>query len=248
MMLDYEKTLELVKLAQLGNEEAKEALITENSPLIKSVLKRFKNKGLEYDDLYQLGCIGFLKAINNFDTSFNVRFSTYVVPMIVGEIKRFLRDDGSIKVSRAIKSQNYLINKFIESYFKEHQKKPSTSEIAKYFNMDECEVVFTMDSSKMPISIYTRLGDDANKTQLLIDKFVEVDQTDEFLDSVSLKNSLQELESRDKQIVLLRFFKDMTQSEIAKELGISQVQVSRLGKKILEKLRQKLSWVLKKKY
>ncbi len=241
MMLDYEKTLELVKLAQLGNEEAKEALITENSPLIKSVLKRFKNKGLEYDDLYQLGCIGFLKAINNFDTSFNVRFSTYVVPMIVGEIKRFLRDDGSIKVSRAIKSQNYLINKFIESYFKEHQKKPSTSEIAKYFNMDECEVVFTMDSSKMPISIYTPLGDDANKTQLLIDKFVEDDQTDEFLDSVSLKNSLQELESRDKQIVLLRFFKDMTQSEIAKELGISQVQVSRLENKILEKLRQKLS-------
>ena len=220
MMLDYEKTLELVKLAQLGNEEAKEALITENSPLIKSVLKRFKNKGLEYDDLYQLGCIGFLKAINNFDTSFNVRFSTYVVPMIVGEIKRFLRDDGSIKVSRAIKSQNYLINKF---------------------NMDECEVVFTMDSSKMPISIYTPLGDDANKTQLLIDKFVEDDQTDEFLDSVSLKNSLQELESRDKQIVLLRFFKDMTQSEIAKELGISQVQVSRLENKILEKLRQKLS-------
>lgn len=241
MMLDYEKTLELVKLAQLGNEEAKEALIIENSPLIKSVLKRFKNKGLEYDDLYQLGCIGFLKAINNFDTSFNVRFSTYVVPMIVGEIKRFLRDDGSIKVSRAIKSQNYLINKFIESYFKEHQKKPSTSEIAKYFNMDECEVVFTMDSSKMPISIYTPLGDDANKTQLLIDKFVEDDQTDEFLDSVSLKNSLQELESRDKQIVLLRFFKDMTQSEIAKELGISQVQVSRLENKILEKLRQKLS-------
>ena len=241
MMLDYEKTLELVKLAQLGNEEAKEALITENSPLIKSVLKRFKNKGLEYDDLYQLGCIGFLKAINNFDTSFNVRFSTYVVPMIVGEIKRFLRDDGSIKVSRAIKSQNYLINKFIESYFKEHQKKPSTSEIAKYFNMDECEVVFTMDSSKMPISIYTPLGDDANKTQLLIDKFVEDDQTDEFLDSVSLKNSLQELERRDKQIVLLRFFKDMTQSEIAKELGISQVQVSRLENKILEKLRQKLS-------
>ena len=241
MMLDYEKTLELVKLAQLGNDEAKEALITENSPLIKSVLKRFKNKGLEYDDLYQLGCIGFLKAINNFDTSFNVRFSTYVVPMIVGETKRFLRDDGSIKVSRAIKSQNYLINKFIESYFKEHQKKPSTSEIAKYFNMDECEVVFTMDSSKMPISIYAPLGDDANKTQLLIDKFVEDDQTDEFLDSVSLKNSLQELESRDKQIVLLRFFKDMTQSEIAKELGISQVQVSRLENKILEKLRQKLS-------
>ncbi len=240
-MLEYEQTLDLVKLAQNGDEEAKERLITENSPLIKSVIKRFKNKGLEYDDLYQLGCIGFLKAINNFDSSFNVRFSTYVVPMIIGEIKRFLRDDGSIKVSRAIKSQNYLINKFVESYFKQNQKKPTTAEIAKHFNMDECEVVFTMDSSKMPISIYTPLGDDANKTQLLIDKYVEDNQTEEFLDSVSLKNSLQELESRDKQIVLLRFFKDMTQSEIAKELGISQVQVSRLENKILEKLRQKLS-------
>ncbi len=240
-MLEYEQTLDLVKLAQNGDEEAKERLITENSPLIKSVIKRFKNKGLEYDDLYQLGCIGFLKAINNFDSSFNVRFSTYVVPMIIGEIKRFLRDDGSIKVSRAIKSQNYLINKFVESYFKQNQKKPTTAEIAKHFNMDECEVVFTMDSSKMPISIYTPLGDDANKTQLLIDKYVEDNQTEEFLDSVSLKNSLQELENRDKQIVLLRFFKDMTQSEIAKELGISQVQVSRLENKILEKLRQKLS-------
>lgn len=240
-MLEYEQTLDLVKLAQNGDEEAKERLITENSPLIKSVIKRFKNKGLEYDDLYQLGCIGFLKAINNFDSSFNVRFSTYVVPMIIGEIKRFLRDDGSIKVSRAIKSQNYLINKFVESYFKQNQKKPTTAEIAKHFNMDECEVVFTMDSSKMPISIYTPLCDDANKTQLLIDKYVEDNQTEEFLDSVSLKNSLQELESRDKQIVLLRFFKDMTQSEIAKELGISQVQVSRLENKILEKLRQKLS-------
>lgn len=240
-MLDYETTIRLIKMAQNGDETAKETLINENSPLVKSVIKRFKNKGLEYDDLYQLGCIGFLKAINNFDMTFNVKFSTYVVPMIIGEIKRFLRDDGSIKVSRSIKSQNLLISRFIEEYVKINDKKPTVNEIAKKFNMDECEVVFTMDSAKMPISIYTPMNEDNSKSQLLIDKYVDDNHNDEFLDSVALKSSLQELDGRDKQIVLLRFFKDMTQSEIAKELGISQVQVSRLENKILEKLRQKLS-------
>ena len=240
-MLDYEETLQLINKAQNGDESAKELLVVENSPLIKSVIKRFTNKGIEYDDLFQLGSIGFLKAINNFDHSFNVKFSTYCVPMIIGEIKRFLRDDGSIKVSRAIKGQNILINRFVDSFLRENGRKPTTQEIAKYFKMEECDVVFTMDSAKMPISIYTPMSEEGSKSQLLIDKFVEDNQTDEFFDSVSLKKSLQELELRDKQIVLLRFFKDKTQSEIAKELGISQVQVSRLENKILEKLREKLN-------
>ena len=123
-MLEHDETLKLINQAQKGNEYAKQKLIEENSPLIKSVIKRYKNKGLEYDDLYQLGSLGFLKAINNFNPSFNVRFSTYVVPMIIGEIKRFLRDDGSIKVSRAIKGLNCKINKFIDEYSKQYQKKP----------------------------------------------------------------------------------------------------------------------------
>jgi len=241
MMLEHEQTLILISKAQKGDQDAKQRLIEENSPLIKSVIKRYKNKGLEYDDLYQLGSMGFLKAINNFEPSFNVRFSTYCVPMIIGEIKRFLRDDGSIKVSRAIKSLNIQISRFIDEYVKENQKKPSLAEISKRFDIDECEVVFTMDSSKMPISIYTPVSDDS-KSALLVDSMTEENVIgEEMIDTISLKSTLNSLESRDKQIILLRYFQDKTQSEIAQELHISQVQVSRLENKILEKLKQKLS-------
>ncbi len=239
-MLEHEETIKLVLEAQKGSEEAKRILIENNSPLVKCLIKRFRRKGLEYDDLYQLGCMGFLKAINNFDISYNVKFSTYVVPMIIGEIKRFLRDDGSIKVSRAIKSLNMQINRYIESYSNKNDCKPTITEIAKEFNIDEAEVVFTMDSSKMPISIYTPVGDENGKNQLLIDKFVEDNQTEEVFDALSLKSSLQDLDEKEKKIVMLRFFRDKTQSEIASVMGISQVQVSRLENKILEKLRQKL--------
>ncbi len=241
MMLEHEQTLILISKAQKGDQDAKQRLIEENSPLIKSVIKRYKNKGLEYDDLYQLGSMGFLKAINNFEPSFNVRFSTYCVPMIIGEIKRFLRDDGSIKVSRAIKSLNIQISRYIDDYVKKNQKKPTLSEISKRFDIDECEVVFTMDSSKMPISIYTPVSDDS-KSALLVDSMTEESVIgEEMIDNISLKSTLNSLESRDKQIILLRYFQDKTQSEIAQELKISQVQVSRLENKILEKLKQKLS-------
>ena len=239
-LLSHEETISLVLKAQKGDEEAKRLLLEHNSPLIKSVIKRFKNKRLEYDDLYQLGCMGFLKAIANFDTSFQVKFSTYVVPMVLREIKRFLRDDGSIKVSRAVKSLNMQINKYVDEFEKNNDIKPTTADIAKQFNIDEAEVVFVMDSSKMPISLYTPLSDDSGKTQLLIDKYDQDFQSDEILDSLSLKKSLSDLDQRDKKLILLRFFRDKTQSEIAKEMGISQVQVSRLENKILEKLRQKL--------
>lgn len=240
-MLEHEETLQLIKKAQDGDQQAKQILIEENSPLIKSIIKRFRNRGLEYDDLYQLGSMGFLKAINNFESSYNVKFSTYCVPMIIGEIKRYLRDDGCIKVSRAIKSLNLQISRYVDEYTKINNKKPSLSEISKKFDIEECEVVFTMESSKMPISIYTPISDES-KSALLVDSMTENDDVgDEMLESISLKNTLNSLEMRDKQIILLRYFQDKTQSEIAKELKISQVQVSRLENKILEKLRQKLS-------
>ena len=239
-MLSSTDTLALIKRAQQGDEEAKQILIEENSPLVKSVIKRFKGKGIEYDDLYQLGCVGFLKAIKNFNTDFNVKFSTYVVPMVIGEIKRFMRDDGEIKVSRAIKSLNLKISKFIENFLKEHMRKPTTKEIAKEFNIDESEVIFTMDSAKMPISMFATYDDDSNKGQYLIDRFMQTGDNEEVLDSISLKEALSSLDERDKKIVLLRFFRDKTQSEIANVLNISQVQVSRLECKIIEKLREKL--------
>ncbi len=239
-MLGHEETLDLIKLAQAGDEAAKNTLIEENSPLVKCVIKRFVGKGVEYDDLYQLGCLGFIKAINHFDTKFNVKFSTYVVPMIDGEVKRFMRDDGCIKVSRAIKQQNLKINKFVDEYQKIHHQKPKIEDIAEAFKMDAQDVVFTMDSSKMPVSIYATTGDSADSSGLLIDKFVQVDQIDDITNNILLKDALRELESRDKKIILMRFFRDKTQSEIAKELGVSQVQVSRLENKILEKLRSKI--------
>lgn len=238
-MLSHEITLDLIKKAQNGDQNAKTILIEENSPLVKSVIKKFQNKNIEYDDLYQLGCVGFLKAVNNFKPDFNVKFSTYVVPMIIGEIKRFLRDDGAIKVSRAVKTQNRHIMKYIEDYKKINQKKPSLAEIANHFNLEQQELIFIMDSSKMPISIYTPLESEDNGL-LLIDRYIQNDESEIIMDKILLKQALNSLDERSKKIVLLRFFRDKTQSEIAQTLNISQVQVSRLENKILSLIKEKL--------
>ena len=216
-----------------------EILVKENSPLIKSVIRWFRDKGVEYDDLYQLGCMGFLKAINNFDVSFNVKFSTYVVPMVVGEIKRFMRDDGAIKVSRAIKGLNVKINKFSDKFLMENGRQPSISEISKHFKIEENEVVMIMDSAKMPMSLYTPLDDGEEDGLTIIDRF-DGQNNEDFVENFALKDMIDKLEERDKKIILLRYFYDKTQSEIAERLGVSQVQVSRLENKILENLKKKL--------
>ena len=238
-MLSQEETLLLIKKAKNGDDDAKEILIKENSPLIKSLLKRYLGKGIEYDDLFQLGALGFVKAIYNFDENFNTRFSTYVVPMVIGEIKRFMRDDGSIKVSRTIKSQNIKINKFIESFIKQEYRKPTLEEISNHFNMDITDVIFIMDSSKMPVSIYAPTEDDDKKNMFLLDKYV-TDNSDDLIDNIVLRDTLKKLSKRDKQIIMLRFFRDKTQSEIAREMGVSQVQVSRLENKILSQIKDAL--------
>lgn len=240
-MLDQKTTIELITKAKKGDEEAKTILFKENSPLIKSLVKRFLNRGVEYDDLYQIGTIGLLKAINNFDTTYNVKFSTYVVPMVIGEIKRFMRDDGAIKVSRSIKSLNLKIKKYVDEFSKENYRKPTPQEIAKKFEIDESEVIFVMDSASMPISIYTQLDDDSSNGLLLIDRLNQDNSHEDIIDNIMLKETLKSLDKRDKKIILLRFFRDKTQSEIAKVLGVSQVQVSRLENKVLEKLKEKLS-------
>ena len=240
-MLDQKTTIELITKAKNGDEEAKTILFEENSPLIKSLVKRFLNKGVEYDDLYQIGTVGLLKAINNFDTNYNVKFSTYVVPMVIGEIKRFMRDDGAIKVSRSIKSLNLKIKKFVDEFSKDNFRKPTPQEIANKFEIDESEVIFVMDSASMPISIYTQLDDDSSNGLLLIDRLNQDNSHEDIIDNIMLKETLKSLDKRDKKIILLRFFRDKTQSEIAKVLGVSQVQVSRLENKVLEKLKDKLS-------
>ena len=207
--------------------------------MVKSIIRRFKNKNIEYEDLYQIGCVGFIKAINNFDTSYDVKFSTYVVPMVIGEVKRFLRDDGYIKVSRSIKMQNIHITRFVQEYKTIHHKNPSLKEISEHFDIDEHELMFIMDSSKMPISIYTPFENEKSGL-LLIDRFMSSDETDSVISTIMLKDALKSLPARERKIVLLRYFRDKTQSEIAEELQISQVQVSRLENKVLEVLKEKL--------
>ncbi len=238
-MLGQDETLDLIKKAQAGDELAKETLVKENSPLIKSVIRWFKDKGIDSEDLYQLGCLGFLKAINNFDCSFNVKFSTYVVPMVVGEIKRFMRDDGAVKVSRAIKGLNIKINKFVDALSLQNGKKPTISEIAEHFKISEQDVVMAMDSAKMPVSLYTPFDDGEEDGLTIIDRF-DGQENEDFVDKFALKDIIDKLEKRDKKIILMRYFYDKTQSEIAERLGVSQVQVSRLENKILENLRKKL--------
>ncbi len=207
--------------------------------MIKSIVKRYKGKNIEYDDLMQLGSLGLVKAINNFNPDFGVRLSTYAVPMITGEIKRFIRDDGAIKVSRALKTMSYKIGKFVEEYQQNNAKEPEISVIAKQFDIDEQEVVYILDSSKMPVSIYEKNDDDNGKS--LIDRLSDSTTEEDMLDKLTLKDCIQKLQQREKLLIVLRYYKDKTQSEIAKILGVSQVQVSRLESKIIEKLKKQLT-------
>ncbi len=240
-MLNEQDTLYYLRLAKQGDNGAKETLLEHNTSLLKSILKRYLNKGVEYDDLYQLSCIGFLKAIAGFDESFGVRFSTYAVPMIAGEIKRFLRDDGSVKVSRALKQSAREMNRFIEQYSSEHGEQPSVKEIAAAFSMDEGEVVFTLGSSKMPISIYEQSDYKDEKSSSLCDKLPTRDDQDEMIERMLLKTAIEKLPERERKIVFLRYFRDMTQSEVARRIGVSQVQISRIENKIMQDFKRELS-------
>ena len=240
-MLDVDKTNDLIRRAKDGDAAAKETLIVENNNLIKSIVRRYLNKGVEYDDLYQLASIGLLKAINGFDESFGVRFSTYAVPMIAGEIKRFMRDDGSIKVSRAIKSSAKQINLFIEKYSVEHGTQPSVKIIAENFGMPESEVVFTMGSTRMPVSIYAQGDYKDEKGQELLEKLPVEDNQEDIIEALQLKTAIENLPERDKKVIILRYFRDLTQSEVASMLGVSQVQVSRIENRIMENFRKSLT-------
>lgn len=232
--MEKEETLKLIYAAQHGDTTAGEILITDNSPLIKSVIRRYKNKGIEYDDLYQLGCVGFIKAVKNFSTAYDVRFSTYAVPMIAGEVKRFLRDDGPIKVSRGTKSTAIRISRFVEQYKNDNGESPSIETIAKAFDLEPQEAVFVMDSCKYPVSIYDSNDDNSRS---LIEKLQTPESEEDKLDKMMLKQIINELSPRDKKIIMLRYFADKTQSEVARVLNVSQVQISRLENKILSRIR-----------
>lgn len=239
-MLDDKSTIEYLRLAKQGDNAAKETLINHNVSLVKSIVKRYLGKGVEYDDLFQIACLGFLKAIAGFDERFGVKFSTYAVPMIAGEIKRFLRDDGAVKVSRAMKQTAKEINLFIEAYTIEHGLQPSVSEIAKKFGMDEAETVFVMGSSKMPLSLYGGGDFKDGKERELIETLPAKDDQEDWMDKMLLRGAIEGLSERDRKVIILRYFRDMTQSEVAKKIGVSQVQISRIESRIIKEFRQKL--------
>ena len=237
-MLDREELNEYLRRAKIGDEKAKEKIFTENAPLIKSIVKRFKGKGVEYDDLYQIACIGFLKAVKNYDESFGVKFSTYTVPMVIGEIKRYMRDNGAIKVSRTLKILANKINKYIDAYQTSNDSSPSVENIAEKFGISSEEVAEALDSARMPLSIYDKFEDE-DDAQELIEKIPSGEREEDMLNKIMLTGVIQSLSERDRKIVVLRYFRDKTQAEIAESLGLSQVQISRLENKIINKIRTK---------
>lgn len=240
-MLDDKTTVAYIRKAKEGDQVAKESLIEHNVSLVKCIVKRYLGKGVEYDDLFQIGCMGFLKAIAGFDESFGVKFSTYAVPMIAGEIKRFMRDDGSVKVSRTMKQTAKEINLFIEDYLAEHGKQPSVKEIAQKFGLEESETVFVMGSSKMPLSLYGGAEYKDGKERELIETLPATDDQEEMIERMLLKGAIEALPERERKIIVLRYFRDMTQSEVAEKIGVSQVQVSRIESKIIKEFRHKLA-------
>lgn len=240
-MLDNEQTIELLKKAKQGDDKAKSELVIQNSPLIKSVIKFYKNKGVEYQDLFELGAMGFVKAINNFDEKFNVKFTTYAVPMVAGEVKRFLRDDGTIKVSRSIKSLQIQVNKFIEEYRSNNNgNSPDIELLAAKFCVDKEDIVFALDSNKGVISLDESQDQNNDRSRSIMESIAEEDKTDFLLDNIMLKTIIKELPLKEKHLLYLRYYQDKTQSEIAKILNVSQVQVSRLENKLIEKLKSKI--------
>lgn len=236
-MLSHDETIKLLRLAKEGDEKAKEKLVVENTSLIRCIVKRFSSRGVEYDDLFQLGAMGLVKAIYNFNESFDVKFSTYAVPMIIGEIKRFLRDDGSIKVSRLIKCLSVKINRYLEERRLLGEEAPNVEELSKKFCVATDEIVLALGSQSKPLSLYETVSDGKDKSIELIDKIAIDDKEDELLDRILLQKSIMELSERERKIIVMRYYGDRTQCEIAKELGVSQVQVSRLETKIVEKLK-----------
>ncbi|MGI6538019.1 MAG: RNA polymerase sporulation sigma factor SigF [Caldicoprobacterales bacterium] len=240
-LLSHEETLALIDKAQKGDKEAEEILVRKNTALIKSIVKKFLNRGHEYEDLFQLGSIGLIKAIKNYDKEYNVRFSTYAVPMIMGEIKRFLRDDGIIKVSRPLKE---LVNKSAAA--RERLKnilgrEPNIQEIADEVESTPEELVYAMDAVRTPVSIYDVIYEEDNNPILLIDKMAETGaeaEEEELMQRIAINDLLSKLDKRERTIIIMRYFRDKTQSEIAEMLNISQVQVSRIEKKVLLKMRE----------
>ncbi|MBA4600961.1 RNA polymerase sporulation sigma factor SigF [Thermoactinomyces mirandus] len=237
--LSDEKVKELIKASQQGDMESRNKLISHNIRLVWSVVQRFLNRGYEAEDLFQIGCIGLLKAVDKFDLNYDVKFSTYAVPMIIGEIQRFLRDDGMVKVSRSLKEMANRIRKTKDELSKKYNRLPTIQEIAAEIGIDPEEIVFAQEANRAPTSIHETVYENDGDPITLMDQIAD-EQFTTWFDKLTLKDAIHRLSDREKLIVYLRYYRDQTQSEVADRLGISQVQVSRLEKKIIAKMREEL--------
>ncbi|HBQ29012.1 MAG TPA: RNA polymerase sporulation sigma factor SigF [Desulfotomaculum sp.] len=238
LLKDNEMT-ELIKQAQAGNNLAREKLINCNLKLVFNLVKRFQNRGYDLEDLFQIGCIGLIKAIDKFDFNYGVKFSTYAVPMIIGEIRRFLRDDQLIKVSRSVKETAYKIQKAREFLTNQLGREPSVSEIAEKLGLSREEIVTAIEAAQYPTSIYETLHQDEGDPIYLLDQLDDLRVTElSWIDHIEFKDLLFKLPERDRQILSWRFFEDKTQKDIADRLGLSQVQISRRERQALNKLKK----------
>ncbi len=236
-----DRTAELLKRVQQNDSEALEEIVNENMPLVKSIVRGFMNRGTEYDDLVQLGSIGLIKAARNYNFEYGVRFSTYAVPLISGEIKRFLRDDGMIKVSRILKENYRKYANARERLSRELKREPTLNETAFAAGLTAEEAIEAIDSERPHVSVYEPLNDSGDSELALIDRLEDEEDTEENFSSRMLLNELlSTLDERERKIIALRYFEGLTQSEVARKLSMTQVQVSRCEKKILLGLRRQL--------
>ena len=232
--------IELIKRAHMGDKAARDQLVFENTGLIWSMVRRFSGRGYELEDLFQIGCVGILKAIDKFDLTFDVKFSTYAVPMILGEIKRFLRDDGMVKVSRTLKENGWRIRLAETELSGELGREPTIEEVAKRVEMTREDVVLTLEANREVESIHRVVYENDGGEVCLGDQIADKESGDELENHMVLKKLLDELPEKDKSIIRMRYFGEKTQSQVAELMGISQVQVSRMEKKILLRLREKM--------
>lgn len=240
-VLKNAETIALLKRTKEGDQQARQELIEGNLRLVLSVIQKFMGRGENADDLFQIGCIGLIKAIDNFDITQPVRFSTYGVPMIVGEIRRYLRDNSSIRVSRSMRDTAYRVLQVKEQIINRTQREPTIEEIAKELDLPTEEIVFALDAISAPVSLYEPIYSEGGDAICVIDQVSDTKNTDEsWLEQIALKDAIQHLSERERYILALRFYEGKTQMEVSTEVGISQAQVSRLEKNAMKQIKKDL--------
>ena len=240
-VLKNEETMELLRRTKAGDQEARRELIEGNLRLVLSVIQRFAGRGENADDLFQVGCVGLIKAIDNFDINQPVRFSTYGVPMIIGEIRRYLRDNSAIRVSRSMRDTAYKVLQIRDKYLAENQREPTVEQIAQELEIPREDVVFAMDAIVDPVSLYEPVYADGGDAICVMDQVRDTKNTDEnWTDRIALKDAMKRLDERERRILSLRFYEGKTQMEVSAEVGISQAQVSRLEKGAINTIKKNI--------